>query len=55
MKRKGVRSIPDFSSKKKGPSSSAVDAPARTAMPVVMKDRNVKPQATSSKSGRRGQ
>ena len=55
MRHKGEREIPDFSAKKKlEPHAVAADRklskaqhPARTPAP--------KPQATSSKSGRRGQ
>jgi hypothetical protein len=53
MKKKGPRSIPDFSRKQKGrPDTAAPD----TAAPAHQKPRevNVKPKATSSKSGRRG-
>ena len=54
MKRKGARSIPDFSSKRKG--SALNDAPRPQATSVVVpRDRAVKPQTTSAKSGRRGQ
>lgn len=54
MKKKGSRSIPDFSSKRKGPSTLA--APARQAEPVpTPPDRVVKPHSKSAKSGRRGQ
>ena len=54
MKRKGARAIPDFSSKPKGAPVSGV--PAQRSTPVVTpRGPNVKPQATSAKSGRRGQ
>ena len=54
MKRRGARDIPDFSNKKnKGP--LAAGTPPRQATPAAApRDRVVKPQATSSKSGRRG-
>ena len=54
MKKKGPRSIPDFSSKRKStPEMELSQGKTRpAAMPV---ERNVKPQATSAKSGRRGQ
>lgn len=54
MRHKGEREIPDFSAKRKEPHSVAADRklskaqhPSRTPAP--------KPQATSAKSGRRGQ
>ena len=54
MRHKGERDIPDFSAKRKEPQGveanrklSKAQHPARTPAP--------KPQATSSKSGRRGQ
>jgi hypothetical protein len=57
MRKKGPRDIPDFSRKKQPPShGQPLDqqqkgaAPRKPQTPVV----NVKPQATSSKSGRRG-
>ncbi len=53
MKKKGPRSIPDFSHKRKAP-----EAPPTTdakPLPVTQpQTRPVKPQATSAKSGRRG-
>ena len=54
MKKKGNRSIPDFSSKR-GASGKAPNPnlPAKNAAPVVP-TRAGKPQSTSSKSGRRG-
>lgn len=53
MKRKGERKIPDFSRKPK-PSSHAMPSPKGDQLPH---DRppQPKPQATSAKSGRRGQ
>jgi hypothetical protein len=54
MKRKGARAIPDFSSKRKGPTAPGA-APQRLASVVAPRDRVVKPQSTSAKSGRRGQ
>lgn len=54
MKKKGARSIPDFSSKRKPPAAGG--APPRQATHVPMpRERIVKPQSTSAKSGRRGQ
>lgn len=54
MRHKGEREIPDFSTKRKEPHGVAADRklskaahPARPSAP--------KPQATSAKSGRRGQ
>jgi hypothetical protein len=52
MKKKGPRSVPDFSRKQKGrpdPAAANVNAPPRPSTPVV-----VKPKTTSSKAGRRG-
>ncbi len=52
MKKKGPKSIPDFSKKRKqAPIAGQADNPKAHA-PVTT--RNVKPQATSSKAGRRG-
>ena len=53
MKKKGPRDIPDFSPKRKGvPSNQPTDAKVKP--PTPPRDPGVKPQATSSKSGRRG-
>ncbi len=53
MKKKGNRSIPDFSRKK--PSGSApADNKATGSAPKQPRVQVGKPQATSSKSGRRG-
>ena len=53
MKRKGERSIPDFAGRKKGVPAAA---PIRVkGLPRAPRDVVVKPQATSAKSGRRGQ
>lgn len=55
MKHKGERHIPDFSSKKpKTKNPVAPDRGTAAATPHV-KPPQVKPQTTSSKSGRRGQ
>lgn len=54
MKKKGPRGIPDFSAKPKGvPGKTLPNAKTKPVSqpPVVV----VKPQATSAKSGRRGQ
>jgi hypothetical protein len=55
MKKKSPRGIPDFSSKKANPASPLTkhgkDKPVK---PPVL-PQNIKPQATSMKSGRRGQ
>jgi hypothetical protein len=59
MKRKGARDIPDFSALRKnakplvGPDRKKEDAPHTP--PSQTAARNVKPAATSAKSGRRGQ
>ena len=55
MKKKGARDIPDFSKArppKGGP--SAQDPAARKTGPAPTTRQSAKPQATSSKSGRRG-
>jgi hypothetical protein len=53
MKKKGARDIPDFSQKRKGlPAARPTDSKVRP--PAPPRDPIVKPQATSSKSGRRG-
>lgn len=54
MKRKGARAIPDFSSKRKGPPPTG-QTPPRLAPTVAPRERVIKPQSTSAKSGRRGQ
>jgi hypothetical protein len=54
MKRKSPRGIPDFSSKRKGPPDAAAIRDKPLA-PVTPRERNIKPPATSVKSGRRGQ
>jgi hypothetical protein len=55
MKKKSPRGIPDFSNKrlKSGPLSKT--APQKQSSPVAPQRVNIKPQATSSKSGQRGQ
>ena len=55
MKRKGARDIPDFSSKRKGLPSAGTPQPRPAAQSPVPRERVIKPQSTSSKSGRRGQ
>lgn len=54
MKHKGERNIPDFSKKPKTPQPVAPDRRAPGAPPPT-RTPQPKPQATSSKSGRRGQ
>jgi hypothetical protein len=51
MKHKGERNIPDFSKK---PKPGAHVPPTGKAAPVHDRPPQPKPQATSSKSGRRG-
>jgi hypothetical protein len=54
MKKKSPRAIPDFSRKRKA--VPAVENPeAKPEVPAHAPTRPVKPQATSAKSGRRGQ
>jgi hypothetical protein len=53
MKKKGARSIPDFSRQRKGPAGPAVPL-SNAPPPVVPKDRVVAPQAKPTKSGHRG-
>ncbi len=64
MKRKGSRSIPDFSTKRNAvqkPGAAGVAghqplaAVEKSAPPPVPRPPAIKPQGTSSKSGRRGQ
>ena len=55
MKRRGERDIPDFSSKRKPPAGGGTPQPKPATQSPVPRDRVSKPQATSSKSGRRGQ
>ena len=53
MKKKSYRSIPDFSTKRKpGPASTTPEA--KPSVAPHGRPQPVKPQATSSKSGRRG-
>jgi len=54
MKQKGARNIPDFSKKPKTEHPVAPDRKTAPAPPQVRAPQP-KPQATSSKSGRRGQ
>jgi hypothetical protein len=54
MKKKGPRSIPDFSRKPKGRSDTAAPDANTPPPPSRPRDVVVKPKATSSKSGRRG-
>ena len=53
MKKKGPRSIPYFSAKPKGKQVPEADASVKQPHAPVT-TRNIKPQATSAKSGRRG-
>ncbi len=53
MKKKGPKSIPDFSAKRP-PSKSVDGSVAKPAAPGSPRVPVVKPQATSQKSGRRG-
>ena len=57
MKKKSHRAIPDFAHHPKDPHESVRSAAAtdRQAAPRVAPAARVKPQATSAKSGRRGQ
>lgn len=52
MSKKHRTAVPDFSSHK--PQSKVPSATAKTAKPAPPSAPKVKPQATSSKSGRRG-
>ena len=54
MKKKSPRSIPDFSTKRKA--TPAPETPeAKPVVPAHGRPQPIKPQATSAKSGRRGQ
>ena len=53
MKKKGPRDIPNFSSKPKGKRTPETENPVKQPHAPVT-TRNIKPQATSAKSGRRG-
>lgn len=53
MKRKGPKSIPDFSTKR-GAAQKQGTPGEKSATPPVPRPPAIKPQATSSKSGRRG-
>ncbi len=52
MKKKGPKSIPDFSSKRKTKEIPGQEGVVKPPAPVTT--RNVKPPSTSAKSGRRG-
>jgi hypothetical protein len=54
MKRKGHPTIPDFSSKRPTSSPKLPTAQPKNAPPPAPVRASAKPQATSSKSGRRG-
>jgi hypothetical protein len=53
MKKKGPRSIPDFSTKRARP-PTAEDVIPKVQQPPVVPNQGTKPHATSKKSGRRG-
>jgi hypothetical protein len=53
MKKKGNRSIPDFS-RKRPQSPSVQDQRQNAAAPPPQAVRSIKPRSTSAKSGRRG-
>ena len=54
MKRKGPKSIPDFSTKRNARQKPGAPAEKSVATPAP-RPPAIKPQATSAKSGRRGQ
>jgi len=54
MKRKGHRTIPDFSAKRPSSSPKLPNAQQKAVAPPAPMRAAGKPQATSSKSGRRG-
>lgn len=54
MKRKGNRDIPDFSKKATPKPHAPGPVTKKVAAPPPAQSRNVKPQATSAKSGQRG-
>ena len=54
MKKTRTRDIPDFSAMRKRPASGPSPDP-KTTHGSQTPERNIKPQATSAKSGRRGQ
>jgi hypothetical protein len=54
MKRKGHRTIPDFSKKKAAPTPHVPTTKGERVVPPPQTARTVKPQATSAKSGQRG-
>lgn len=53
MKRKGPKSIPDFSTKRNSVQKPGTPA-EKSVSPPVPRPPVIKPQATSAKSGRRG-
>jgi hypothetical protein len=55
MKKRSARDIPDFSHKQKNVQPGGAPARHASPSPTVKRDRLAKPQATSVKSGRRGQ
>jgi hypothetical protein len=54
MKRKGHRTIPDFSKKKVSSTPHAPTPKLERVVPPPQVGRTIKPQATSAKSGQRG-
>ena len=54
MKRKGHRTIPDFSKKKASSTPHAATPKLGRVMPPPQLDRKIKPPATAAKSGQRG-
>jgi hypothetical protein len=54
MKRKGHRTIPDFSKKKVSSTPHASTPKLERVVPPPQVARTIKPQATSAKSGQRG-
>ncbi len=55
MKKKGTRNIPDFSRKPHGPVVPTAEHKLDAHVPATPRAPAVKPNATSMKSGRRGQ
>ena len=55
MKKKGSRAIPDFSRHPARPKDGAIQPPGPRRATAQTPHPTVKPKATSSKSGRRGQ
>jgi len=55
MKKKGPRQIPDFSTRRSSAPTTSVTPPKAAETRMPQRTQAVKPQATSAKSGRRGQ